>query len=82
MKTLNIYELIINFDDEKKSGCIKRGFDRTNEDSGIKESFNVAMDILESIILAHACSGVDVFSNSYTEGVKTVLDYSFNKYIA
>ena len=33
--------------------------------------FNAAIDCLESLILAHACAGVDVQSPAYIEGIET-----------
>jgi len=36
--------------------------------------FNAAIDGLESLILAHACAGVDVESPAYIEGVETAVE--------
>lgn len=33
-----------------------------------------ALDAVESLILAHACAGVDVESPAYVEGIETALD--------
>ena len=33
--------------------------------------YNAAIDGLESLILAHACSGIDVESPEYLEGIET-----------
>lgn len=35
---------------------------------------DMALDVLESLILAHASAGVDVESDAYIEGVNTALD--------
>jgi hypothetical protein len=36
--------------------------------------FNAAIDGLESVILAHACAGVDVGSPAYVEGIETAVE--------
>jgi len=36
--------------------------------------YNAAIDGLESLILAHACAGVDVESPAYVEGVETAVE--------
>lgn len=38
-----------------------------------------ALDALSSLILAHACAGVDVESEAYVEGVNTALDAIANR---
>jgi hypothetical protein len=40
---------------------------------------NAAVDGLESLILAHACAGVDVESPAYVEGVETAVDAIANR---
>ena len=36
--------------------------------------FNAVVDGLESLILAHACAGVDVESAAYIEGIETAVE--------
>jgi hypothetical protein len=36
--------------------------------------YNAAIDALESLILAHACAGVDVESPAYIEGIETAVE--------
>ena len=38
-----------------------------------------AMDAIESLILAHACAGVDVASPAYVEGIETAVETCWNK---
>ena len=38
-----------------------------------------AMDAIESLILAHACAGVDVADPAYVEGVETAVETCWNK---
>ena len=37
-------------------------------------SFNSAMDGLESLVLAHACAGIDVEDRRYVAGIATALE--------
>ena len=39
-----------------------------------KQRLNVALDGLESLILAHACAGVDIESPAYIEGIETAVE--------
>ncbi len=43
-----------------------------------RKMYNVAMDALESMILAHAIAGVDVMSEEYKEGIKASIDACAN----
>lgn len=36
--------------------------------------FNTAVDVIESMILAHACAGVDVMDHKYIKGIRTCLE--------
>ena len=42
--------------------------------SGESDEEQAAWDAIESLILAHACDGVDVTSPAYVEGVKTAVN--------
>jgi hypothetical protein len=42
--------------------------------------YNAAIVGLESLILAHACSGVDVESPAYVEGIETAVDAVANHF--
>ena len=45
----------------------------TLEESEQIESYNSAMDGIESMILAHACAGIDIESPEYLEGIETAV---------
>lgn len=36
--------------------------------------YRKAIDVMESLILAHACAGIDVGSNAYIQGIEVVFD--------
>lgn len=44
------------------------------EDLDSRRMFNTAMDAVESVVLAHACAGLDVQSKEYVEGLKTAIE--------
>lgn len=43
-------------------------------DKGVGKDYNHAIDGLESLILAHACAGIDIESPAYLEGIETAVD--------
>ena len=55
--------------DESGCGTITSGLKDTNE-----PRLNAAIDGLESLILGHACAGIDVESPAYIEGIETAVD--------
>lgn len=40
-----------------------------------------AIDAVESLILAHACAGIDITSPAYLEGVETTIEAISNLYM-
>ena len=46
---------------------------------GDNAELTAAMDAIESLILAHACAGVDVASPAYVEGIETTVETCWNK---
>ncbi len=42
------------------------------------DRFNAAMDAVESLVLAHACAGIDVTDLRYVEGLRTCIDACAN----
>ena len=52
----------------RRSGTIRSSLRRTDGDD---DSFNAAMNAIESIVLAHACAGIDVNDAHYVEGIRT-----------
>lgn len=47
-------------------------------DNVLDNLFNNMMDALESILLAHACAGIDVTTPAYIEGLETAIDACIN----
>ncbi len=46
----------------------------TEYPKSIKDRYNAAIDGVESLVLAHACAGVDVQSNEYVAGLKVAIE--------
>ena len=44
------------------------------------ESYNVAVNTIESMILAHAMAEVDITKPSYIQGIETAVEKVSNKY--
>lgn len=42
--------------------------------------FNVSMTVVERMLVAHACAGIDISSAEYKEGLETVIEAIANKY--
>jgi len=47
---------------------------KSHDGTAAERLLNAAIDGLESLILAHACAGVDVESPVYLEGIETAVD--------
>lgn len=58
---------------EPGSGAITSDLKRP-EDLVTDRIYNAAIDAVESLILAHACAGIDVESPAYVEGIETAVE--------
>ena len=61
-----------NVADKPGSGTITSDLHATGTTAD--RQYNAAIDGLKSLILAHACSGVDVESPAYVQGVETAVE--------
>ena len=52
------------------SGILTSNFERIEGDI----EYNAALDGIESLVLAHACAGVNVNSDKYRTGIETALE--------
>ena len=46
---------------------------------GDNSELTAAIDAIESLILAHACAGVDIADLAYVEGIETAVETCWNK---
>jgi hypothetical protein len=65
---------LVRENDEDKPGSGSITSDLHAAGTASNRQFNAAIDGLESLILAHACAGVDVESPAYVEGVETAVE--------
>jgi len=59
------------------AGTLKEDYE--SGDVALDRAFDDMMDALESILLAHACAGIDVTSPVYLEGLETAIDACANQ---
>lgn len=70
---LPIYNIVVKLDG--KSGSIRSLLKEFEDDANL---YTAAIDALESLILAHACAGIDITSPAYLEGIETAVDAIVN----
>lgn len=74
--TLSCFDIVVTLTGE--GGTITSSL--REEDSEGNELFNVAMDGIEALILAHACAGVDITTPAYLEGIETAVEAACAKF--
>jgi len=70
---LPCYEIVIRLSEQSPSGTISSNL-RTSPSATSNARFDAAVSAIESLILAHACAGVDVESPAYLEGIETAME--------
>ena len=75
MKTINLpcFGIVVELDNNG-NGTITSTDLKTEHNDPEDELYNAAMDGIESMILAHACAGVDITTPAYIEGIETAVD--------
>ena len=53
---------------------------KVSGNTAVDREYSAAIDGLESLILAHACAGVDVKSPAYVEGIETAVEAIANHF--
>jgi hypothetical protein len=46
----------------------------TDDELDLRVRANDLIDVVESMVLAHACAGIDIESPAYVEGIETTVD--------
>jgi hypothetical protein len=78
--TIEFDNIKISIDTSEGTGFIRSNLREDTEsaldrdDLMSMQMWNLWVDGLESLILAHACAGVDVFSNQYVEGLRSAYE--------
>jgi hypothetical protein len=70
-------ELVLSYADAKgrRTGSVSSSLHTADEND---EGFNAAIDAVESMVLGHACAGIDVTDPRYVEGVRTCVEACAN----
>ena len=71
---------LVRENDVEKPGSGSIVSDLHTTETTANRQYNAAIDGLESLILAHACAGVEVESPSYVEGVETAVEAITNRF--
>lgn len=81
MKTIKlpIFDIVLELHESQEDNLWYSGTITSNlheeVHAGVETCFyNDQIDIIESMILAHACSGIDVSNQSYLNGIQIVVD--------
>ena len=80
MKTYSIkkYGIVIEVGDNKFGKLVESNLKEQlideKEEVSIREQSEAQADALESLILGHACAGIDISSEAYVEGLDTCLE--------
>jgi len=59
----------------RRTGSVTSSLHSSDADD---DSFNAAMDAVESMVLGHACAGIDVTDPRYVEGIRTCVESCAN----
>lgn len=80
MKTIktNVFGITVYLDE---AGGGKIESDLKDESDNDNVQYDSAIDAVESLILAHACAGIDITSPAYLEGVETTIETISNLYM-
>lgn len=85
---LPCFGIVVELEDEDKE--LKGTFNGGNVTSDLKETpvdisdiqeihcYNSAMDAIESLILGHACAGIDITTPAYIEGIESAVQGCVN----
>lgn len=76
-KKIELHGVGILIELNNESGTIS-SMHRVVEQNNDDKNYNHCMDGIESLILAHAISGVDVTNKKYIDGIKTALESCSN----
>jgi len=71
---LPCYGIVVHTDGEGAGSITSDLHDTLESNPELAETldeYNAAIDGLESLILAHACAGIDITSPAYLEGIET-----------
>jgi hypothetical protein len=74
---LGVHGIVVELweiDGDTFNGMISSSLSSPPEPEACIPEWDAAMDAVESMVLGHACAGVDVESPAYIEGLETAID--------
>jgi len=81
---LSCFEIVVETDDFRAGSISSNLHENGQAESTIEEAlisqYNAAIDGIESMILAHACAGIDISSPAYLEGIETAAEAISNNF--
>lgn len=77
-ETMKNYDIVINGEKILGLQIEDGGGVITYDNFEYNDEIQDQLDTITSMILAHACEGIDVSSTQYVNGLKTTLDYLEN----
>lgn len=66
--------------DRRGGGSITSELHDKAAETRMSQLFNAAMDAVESMVLAHACAGVNIKSPAYLEGIEAAVEAMANQF--
>jgi hypothetical protein len=93
MRTIELpcYGFVIELSDDGNSGSVKSRLSSSERNEPFTQSpmdfvssesldeYNFYVNAIESLVLAHACAGIDIESPAYIEGIETAVEAISNK---
>lgn len=70
--------VVLSYNEEGEIDGSALTSDLKGEDNDEDQDYNLAIDGIESLILAHACAGIDIESPAYLEGIETAVEAAAN----
>jgi hypothetical protein len=82
MKTIKLpcFGILVVCDPSNGAGTVMSDLSKDARSGEPNLRFEDAIDTMESMILAHACAGVDIESAGYIEGIETAVEKICNEY--
>jgi hypothetical protein len=71
---LGLYKMTVTLPPDGELGNGRLTSDLYDLDVAPDHPYNITVNMLESLVLAHACAGIDVTSPAYLDGVETAFD--------
>jgi hypothetical protein len=72
---------VVTFPGGKGQIWFEKPEDLSEDKNDLYEAYEAALDAITSLVLAHACAGIDVGSPKYVEGLNVVIEACANYHL-